>query len=72
MLEAVISQLRPLQESHPELTTDEGDHPFTESANFADNVKGQGLSFQSDWHFIDQPYLDQGGSLDDYDFVPIT
>ena len=24
--------------------------------------------FQSDWHFKDQPYLDQGGSLDDFTF----
>lgn len=28
-----------------------------------------GYSFQSGWHFINLPYLDQGGSLDDYDFV---
>lgn len=48
------------------MTSDEGDHPFTECATFADNIKGQGYSFQSDWHFIDQPYFADGGSLEDY------
>lgn len=27
-----------------------------------------GYGWQSDWHFIDQPYLNEGGSMDDYDF----
>ena len=55
-----------LESSYSSLTSDEGDHPFTECATFADNIKGQGYSFQSDWHFIDQPYFADGGSFEDY------
>jgi hypothetical protein len=58
-----------LQASNPDLTTDEGNYPFTECANFADNIKGMGYSFQSDWHFNDQIYLADGGTVDDYDYV---
>ena len=29
-----------------------------ECAPFADTIKGQGYSFQSDWHFVNQPYTD--------------
>lgn len=28
-----------------------------------------GYDFQADWHFFDQPYYDEGGSAEDYDFV---
>ncbi len=34
-----------LESSYASLTKDEGDHPFTECATFADNIKGQGYSF---------------------------
>jgi hypothetical protein len=55
------------------LTKDEGAHPFTECATFADDIKSLGYSFQSNWHFIDQPYLADGGSISDYPgFVPAT
>ena len=55
------------------MTSDEGEHPFTECATFADNIKGQGYSWQSDWHFIDQAYYDLGGDASDYpDFHPST
>jgi len=53
------------------LTKGESSHPFTESATFADDVKST-YSFQSGWHFIDQPYLDKGGSLSDFTFKPDT
>lgn len=45
--------------------TREKDHPFVESATFADDIKST-YSFQASWHFLDTPYLDQGGSLADY------
>jgi hypothetical protein len=51
------------------LTKDEGKHPFTECATFADNFKYEGGYYQKGWHFIDQPYLDQGGKISDYDFT---
>ena len=59
-----------LKASESSLTGDEESHPFTECADFADNIKGQGYSFQSDWHFIDQPLLDEGKTIADYpDYV---
>lgn len=53
-------------QSNPSLTHTEGDYPFVECAVFADNIKSKGGSFQSEWHFVNTPYLDQGGSVDDY------
>ena len=58
--------------SHSSLTTSEKNHPITECATFADDIKSKGYSFQSGWHFIDQPYLDKGGDLGDFTFVPDT
>lgn len=54
------------------LTTSEKDHPMTECATFADDIKGKGYSFQAGWHFIDQPYLDKGGDISDFSFVEDT
>lgn len=45
---------------------------MTECAAFADEIKGKGYSFQANWHFVDQPYLDKGGSLSDFKFVEDT
>jgi hypothetical protein len=59
--------LSTLKASHASLTTRENKHPFAETATFADDVKST-YSFQSTWHFIDQPYLDKGGSLSDFTF----
>jgi hypothetical protein len=56
-----------LKKSHASIVK-ENLNPFTECATFADAVKSQ-YSFQADWHFVDQPYLDKGGSLSDYSFV---
>ncbi len=69
---AVLDELNTLKVSHSSLTTSEKSHPITECATFADDIKSKGYSFQSGWHFIDQPYLDKGGSLDDFTFVPDT
>lgn len=57
--QAVLNELAPLKANYPDITGDEGDHPMTECATFADNIKGQGYSFQSPWHFIDQPYCNE-------------
>ena len=46
---------------------------MVECVTFADDIKFKGGSYQSSWHFIDTPFLDDGGSIDDYpDFVPDT
>jgi hypothetical protein len=58
--QAVLAELAPLKENYPSITGDEGDHPMTECATFADDIKGQGYSFQSAWHFKDSPYFPDG------------
>lgn len=67
--QAALAELEPLKENYASLTKDEGDHPLTECATFADDIKGNGYSFQSPWHFTDQPYYNEGGSPSDYPFV---
>lgn len=52
--------------SNPTMTKLERDYPFVECATFADEIKAKGGSFQSGWHFVDTPYLDEGGSINDY------
>ena len=69
VLSAAITELAVLKEYYPDLV-EEGNHPFTECATFADDIKGKGYSFQSDWHFINLPYLDEPGTtLDDFSFT---
>lgn len=69
VLSAALVDLAYLQKYYPTLVT-EGDHPFTECATFADDCKGKGYSFQSNWHYINLPYLDEAGTtLSDFDFV---
>jgi S1/P1 Nuclease len=67
-----LAVLAPLKEDYPSLTTDEGSHPFTECALFADNIKATGYSWQSPWHFIDIPYYSQGGDPSQYSFKPAS
>ena len=69
VLAACLDALVPLQEYYSSLTTSEGNHPFTECASFADEIKGKGYSWQSSWHYVNIPYLPDGGSIDDYDFT---
>lgn len=57
MLAAALRELAVLEQTHSSLTTEKS-HPFTECATFADDIKGKGYSFQSDWHYINYPYLD--------------
>ena len=69
VLSAAIDELAVLAKYYPDLV-EEKDHPFSECATFADNIKGQGYSFQADWHFINLPYLDEEGTtLDDFSFT---
>ena len=60
-----------MTQSHPGMIEHERDHPLTECATFADDIKLTFGDWQTPWHFIDQPYLDEPGTtLDDFDFVP--
>jgi hypothetical protein len=48
------------------MTRLEGDYPVVECATFADEIKAKGASWQSGWHFVDTPYLDEGGDVHDF------
>ena len=43
--DSALTVLSFLADSEPSLTSDEDDHPFTECATFADDIKGKGYSF---------------------------
>lgn len=45
-------------------TTLEKDHPFVESATFADEAKTRGWDDQADWHFVDIPLYESGYYVD--------
>lgn len=70
-LAAANAELVALKQDQPDITGYEDNYPFVECATFADNVK-KDMWWQGAWHYIDQPYLDQGGSLDDYSFTMPT
>ena len=52
--------LRRLKKNKPDLAIHEKLHPFVESASWADDMKKFGAKFQTPWHFIGQPFFDQG------------
>ena len=58
-----------LKASDPSWTKLEDHHPMVECVTFADEIKSKGGSYQSGWHFIDTPYLDQGGKISDFNFT---
>ena len=73
IIDQVDAILKVLEESDPSYTSEEGKYPMVECVTFADDIKYKGGSYQSSWHFIDQPYLDDGGTVADYpEFIPDT
>lgn len=45
-------------------------HMFTECTTFADDIKHSGGGYQSGWHFIDQPFMDeQPKNISAYNFT---
>lgn len=68
-IEQVDDLLAVLKKSDPDWTVKEGKHPLVECATFADDIKYKGGGYQKGWHFIDQPYLDQGGKISDFNFT---
>ena len=54
--------MKPLQKYYATLMKNEGNNPFTECATWADDIKGEGYTFQSPWHFINTPYFDEDGT----------
>jgi hypothetical protein len=65
----VNSILAYLKKSDPSWTSKEGDHPMVECTTFADDIKFKGGAYQNNWHFIDTPFLDEGGSISDFNFT---
>ena len=65
----VENVLKPFQDHFPSWTKAEGKHPMVECTTYADDIKYKGGGFQSPWHFDDAPYLDQGGSIHDFNFT---
>ena len=46
------------------LTVGEGDYPYVESATFADDIKYHGGAWQSDFHFVTNPFIAEGVASD--------
>ena len=44
----------------------EENYPFVECASFADDIKSKGGNWQAEWHFVDNPYIDDGSSITDH------
>jgi hypothetical protein len=69
-IQDVETILAVLKKSDPSWTSKEVNHPFVECVTFADDIKAKGASWQADWHFVDTPFLDEGGKISDYNFTP--
>ena len=46
------------------LTIGEGNYPYVECATFADDIKYHGGAWQSDFHFVDNPFVADGKASD--------
>jgi len=53
-----------LKTSDPTLTQHEDKHSFVECATFADDIKYHAGGWQGDFHFIDQPFIEEGKESD--------
>lgn len=56
--------LQTLRDYDPVLTSHELNHPFIECATFADDIKYNGGAWQSDYHYVDITYVDEGTASD--------
>ena len=61
---SALTMLAHLKEFDPSLTAGEADHPFVECATFADDIKYHGGAWQSDYHFVDNPFIEEGKTTD--------
>ena len=41
-------------------------YPFVECTTLADDMKYSGWSWQSNWHYVDTPFLDEGDKASDF------
>jgi hypothetical protein len=63
---SVLTQANNLLRWLPHPSDKEHLYPFVECATLADDIKYTGGGWQSDWHFVDLPWFDQGGDIDKY------
>lgn len=63
-LEAALQMLTYLREFDPEMTNHEDMHPFVETSTFADDLKYHGEAWQGDFHFQQQPWIEEGEASD--------
>ena len=57
-LDKATDILKVLSNDLPNITYKEDKHPFVECTTLADDIKYHGGSWQKEWHYIDQPWLD--------------
>lgn len=55
--------LNHLQVSQPSLTVKEDHYPFVECTTLADDMRYSGWSWESLWHYVDTPYLDEDPNI---------
>jgi hypothetical protein len=70
VLEWANEMLKELQLSKPDMTIREKYHAFVECSTWGDDVKYSAAPYQANWHFLDFPFLDQGGSIEDFNYTP--
>jgi hypothetical protein len=63
-LSEALTTLSYLTTYNASLTTGEGNYPFVECATFADDIKYHGGAWQSDFHFVDNPFIQEGKASD--------
>ena len=66
ILQQAQDLLKIFSNANPNNTPKEGKYNFVECAAYADDIKRYGGSYQTEWHIADNPYLDKGGSAEDY------
>lgn len=64
--------MQALKVNDPGYTEGEDKHPFVECATMADDIKFRGGAYQSGWHYVDTPFVDEAGkTIADFpEFVP--
>jgi hypothetical protein len=63
---ALITRANTVLSHLASFTTVEKDYPFVECATFADDIKSKGWDDQADWHFVDNPFFDDGYNKADW------
>lgn len=62
----INNEFKSLQDYSSALTVKESDYSFVECATLADDIRMKGGQWQEGWHFVDNPFIDDGSSISDY------